>query len=155
MSTHVEPAFRSIALADIPVPDFADVAIIPLPAGAPTDPARWARAIFSVRHVPGWVKVAFGLREVAVRLVGIPPAARDVFEVREVVGDEALIATDDEHLDFRVGVGVDAGARLVRVTTVVRLHGWRGRLYFAPVRLLHAPVTQAMMRRAGRRLAPR
>lgn len=40
--------------------------------------------------------------------------------------------------------------RLVRVTTTVRLHGWRGRLYFAPVRLVHPIVVGAMIRGANR-----
>lgn len=47
--------------------------------------------------------------------------------------------------EFRCGVAYDAGARLLRVTTVVRLKGWRGRLYFAPVRVLHPLVVHAMM----------
>ena len=64
-----------------------------------------------------------------------------------------LIAADDTHLDFRCAVAVDRSARLVRVTTTVRLHGWRGRVYFAPVRLLHPVVIQAMVQKAGKRLA--
>ncbi len=148
-----EPRFVSLALRDVPVPDFAEAVIVPLPPGAATDPGVWARSIFSVDGAPGWVKALFGLREVAVRALGIPPAPRDVFDVREAVGEEVLIATDDRHLDFRVGVAVDVEAELVRVTTVVRLHGWRGRLYFAPVRVLHQPVLRAMLSRAVRRLA--
>ena len=54
---------------------------------------------------------------------------------------------------FRVGVGVDAQGGLVRVTTVVRLKGWRGRLYFLPVRLLHSMVVHALLRAACQRLA--
>lgn len=146
-----EPHFVSLALHDIPVPDFAEAIIVPLPPGATTDPRVWAGSIFSVTSAPGWVKALFGVREIAVRVLGIPPAPRDVFDVREVLGEEALIATDDRHLDFRVGVAVDVDAGLVRVTTVVRLHGWRGRLYFAPVRYLHQPVLRAMLGRALRR----
>jgi hypothetical protein len=41
---------------------------------------------------------------------------------------------------------------MLRVTTAVWLHGWRGRLYFAPVAVLHDPVTRSMMRRAIRRV---
>jgi len=41
------------------------------------------------------------------------------------------------------------------VTTAVWLHGWRGRLYFAPVSVLHDPITRSMMRRAVRRTASR
>lgn len=148
------PALRSLALRDIPVPDFADVTIIATRPGAPVDPEVWAEAIFAVRSAPRWVLALLGLRQLVVGAIGIPTAPRNVFEVREVVGEEALIAFDDRHLDFRVGVGVDATARLVRVTTTVRLHGWRGRLYFAPVRVLHPVVVLAMTRSAARRLGP-
>jgi len=47
-------------------------------------------------------------------------------------------------------VAVDEQLRLLRVTTTVRLHGRRGRLCFAPVRLLHPVVVRAMVRSAGR-----
>lgn len=105
--------------------------------------------------MPRWVAVALAVRQLLVPLLGIPKAPDDTFAVSERVGDEVLIAADDRHLDFRCAVGVDPEARLLRVTTTVRLHGWRGRLYFAPVRLLHPVVVQAMIHRAGRRLAAR
>jgi hypothetical protein len=149
------PAFRSLVFDDVPAPDFADVCVIPLPPGAPTDPKVWAERIFSGEGIPGWVKAAMGLRQLLVPVLGIPKAPRGVFAVRKVVGDEALLAFDDRHLDFRVGVGVDTTTALVRVVTAVRLKGWRGRLYFGPVRLLHPSVVQAMMRRAARSLAGR
>lgn len=122
---------------------------------APTDPVVWARAIFSARSTPLWVKAAVGVRQLLVPLLGVRPTRRGVFDVDRVVGEEALIAHDDVHLDFRAAVGVDAEARLVRVTTAVRFHGWRGRLYFVPVRPLHGAVVRAMLRRAVRRLARR
>ncbi|MFD0660909.1 DUF2867 domain-containing protein [Thermocatellispora tengchongensis] len=50
-------------------------------------------------------------------------------------------------------MAVDAEARLVRITTTVRLKGWRGRVYFWPVRLVHPIVVRAMLRSAQRRLA--
>lgn len=56
-------------------------------------------------------------------------------------------------LDFRCGVGVDLDARLVRVTTVVRLKNRRGRLYFAPIRLVHPIMVMAMLHKTRRRLA--
>ena len=46
-----------------------------------------------------------------------------------------------------------AEPHLVHVTTAVTLKGWRGRVYFAPVRLLHDAVTRSMMTAAARRLA--
>ncbi len=143
-----EPGFASLALRDVPKPDFGEVLLFPLEPGHPTDPAQWARSIFSPRRAPRWVQGLFVVREVVVRLLGIPRAPRDVFAVQEVVGEEALIATNDRHLDFRVGVAVDRDAALLRVTTVVRLHGWRGRLYFLPTRLLHPLVLRSMVLRA-------
>lgn len=147
------PAFVSLALRDVPRPDYCDVMVVPLPADASTDPAAWARAVFDVRRGPRWVAALLAVRQVAVRLLGLPPAPRETFAVREVDGEEALLAFDDRHLDFRVGVGVDAERRLLRVVTAVRLHGWRGRTYFAPVRLAHPVVTDAMIRSAVRRSA--
>lgn len=145
------PAFRSAALRDIERPDFIDLAAAPRPLGTPADPAYWAAEVFSMAHAPFAVRALMALRQALVSIVGIPRGSVTTFAVREVVGDEALLGTDDVHLQFRVGVGVDP--QLVRVTTVVRLHGWRGRLYFLPVRLLHSVVVHAMLHAAGRRLA--
>lgn len=145
------PTFVSLALADLPRPDYCDVLVVPLPPGADTDPAAWAVAVFDVRRGPRWVLALLALRQVAVRALGLPPAPRDTFAVRKVHGEEALLAFDDRHLDFRVGVGVDAGRGLLRVVTAVRLHGWRGRVYFGPVSLAHPVVTRALVRSAMRR----
>ncbi len=144
------PAFWSIAFADVPAPDYADMSVGVLPAGASVDPAVWASALFSRRSMPWWVLAAMGLRQAVVPVLGIRPAPRGTFDVRRVEGDEALLSVDDRHLDFRVGVGVDPVARLVRVTTAVRLKGWRGRLYFAPVRLAHPAVVHAMLQKTVR-----
>ncbi len=146
-----DPALVSMAFRDIPAPDWADVVVVPLPPGAPTDPAQWARAVFDVRALPWWVLALLGLRQLLVGLIGVDRGAADVFAVREVSGEEALVAVDDRHLDFRAAVAADADAQLLRCVTAVRLHGWRGRLYFLPVRLLHDPVTRAMMHAAVRR----
>lgn len=149
-----EPSLVSLAFLDIPEPDFADVVIVPMPQGTPTDPAIWAHAVFAVRSAPPWVRALLGVRQALVGLIGVARSGASVFAVAEVVGEEALIAADDRHLDFRAAVGVDTARALVRVTTAVRLHGWRGSLYFAPVRLLHGPVVRAMLTRAASRLAP-
>ncbi len=146
------PVFRSLALQSIPRPDYADVIVLPVPEGTSADPRAWAEELFSLRSVPGWVKALMGLRQAVVGLAGISRAPAGVFAVSEVRGEEALISADDTHLDFRCGVAYDAGARLLRVTTAVRLKGWRGRLYFVPVRLLHPLVVHAMMARTIGRL---
>jgi hypothetical protein len=149
------PSFTSLALRDHPPPDWADVVVERLPDGLTTltDPARWAREIFSVESVPPAVSALMGLRQVVAPLVGASRASWDVFAVRQVEGDEALIDCPDRHLDFRAAVGVDVDARLLRVTTAVWFHGRRGRIYFVPVRFLHDPVTRTMTRRAVARLA--
>jgi hypothetical protein len=146
------PVFRSLALQSMPTPDYADVIVLPVPDGASADPRVWADELFSLKSMPGWVAVLMGLRQAVVGLVGIRRAPAGIFAVAEVRGEEALISADDTHLDFRCGVAYDAGAGLLRVTTAVRLKGWRGRLYFAPVRLLHPLVVHAMMARTIRRL---
>lgn len=145
---------RSAALADIPDPDYADVCVVAVPPDRqrriPQDPAELARMIFDPASAPSVIKALFWLRQRAVALIGMAPSGPDVFAVREVVGGEAIIATDEPHLDFRAGITAADG--LVMVTTVVRLHGWRGQLYFAPVRLLHPLVTRAMIAGAIRRM---
>ena len=152
MDTGNFPVFRSLALQSIPEPDYADVIVLPVPKDGPADPRVWAEELFSLRSMPGWAIALMGLRQAVVGLVGISRAPAGVFAVAEVCGEEALISADDTHLDFRCGVAYDAGAGLLRVTTAVRLKGWRGRLYFAPVRLLHPLVVHAMMARTIRRL---
>lgn len=155
MASTSSPTFHSLAFTDIPEPDWADVIVTALPLAAPVDPRVWAQEIFSLRDCPRVVLALLTVRQLAVRLIGLPPSDVSVFEVRGVVGDEALLAADEKHLDLRCGVGVDSDSRLLRVTTAVRLKGWRGRLYFGPVALLHGPVTRAMMRSAARRLEQR
>ena len=155
MPTDDAPAFRSLALDAIPRPDHVDVIAVALPPGSTTDPSEWTRMIFSVGSTPIWVRILFGLRQLLVPLIGVRPGDPDTaFAVRRVVGEEALVEASDRHLDFAAGIGVDTERRLVRLVTVVRLHGWRGRLYFAPVALVHPAVARSMMRRAARRLAP-
>ena len=136
----------------LPGPDWAGTTSVNAPGAGRFDAATWAREIFDVRSAPGPVKVLMGMRELLVRLVGIPPGDPSKLAVDRVEGDEAIIDTDDAHLHFAAGVSADAEHDLVHVVTVVRFKGVRGRAYFLPVRLLHDPVTRAMMRRAAVRL---
>ncbi|MER6999219.1 DUF2867 domain-containing protein [Streptomyces sp. NPDC000410] len=82
-----------------------------------------------------------------------PRAWRDVlpFPVRAVEGDELLLGEDASHLDFRASLLV--GERDVTLTTVVRTHNRRGRLYFALVRYVHPVMARLMLRRTHRALA--
>jgi hypothetical protein len=140
----------SLALRDIPCPDYVHTVIVPLDDHGSTDPAAWARRIFSLRDMPRWVVAALVLRQAVSPMIGVQRAPRDVFNVREVAEDEALVAADDTHLDFRCAIAVDEDARMLRVITTVRLHNARGRLYFAPVRLAHPLVMRSMLRSAAR-----
>lgn len=149
------PTFRSLALDAIPEPDFADVQLVALPAGSDADPRVWTDRVFDIRSAPGWVWALMALRQAVVGLVGIHRGDSSAFGVARVEGTEALIDTDDDHLRFCCGVAVDAERSLLRITTVVTLKGWRGRLYFTPVSILHGPVLRAMMIKAVRRSAPR
>lgn len=126
MTTH-----WSIALRDIPAPDYADAVIIPLAPGDSVDPAAWARRIFSARDMPFWVKVALGA------------TGPEGFLIREHGDDEVLVAPDDGRVAARWGVAVDEEARLLRVTTTVRRNGLRPVL---PVPL----AVRAMVRIAAR-----
>ena len=161
MSATLAPAFTSLALRDQPPPDWADVVVESLPAELVglSDPAKWAREIFSARSLPPVVVGLMCVRQLLAPLFGASRGTWDVFAVQDVAGDdesghgEALIAHPDRHLDFRASVGVDVTARLLWVTTAVWFHGHRGRAYFLPVRFLHDPVTRAMTRRAIGRLA--
>lgn len=154
-STGVLPSFVSHAL-DGPRPaDWAMVTVVAVPSDPSIGADEWAAAVFSPRSAPLLVKVLFGLRQVLVRLMGIPPATDNVFDVNRVVGDEALIVTADKHLDFRAGVAFDADRKLLRVTTAVWFNGLRGRVYFIPVAFAHDVITRAMMRRAIQRVCAR
>ncbi|MFC7491974.1 MULTISPECIES: DUF2867 domain-containing protein [unclassified Knoellia] len=147
-------AFASHALDGVPEPDFADVQIVALRGATGVAADDWVRAIFDARSLPMWVKALFGLRAVLVPFIGLNQSrerAASPFEVGDVVDGEALVVTDAPHLLFRLGVAVDEDAGLLRATTVVVHHNWRGRLYFVPVGVLHGPVLRSMMLRAVRR----
>jgi hypothetical protein len=141
----------SAPLELMPRSDWATATIVTVPAAAPADSLTWARAIFDVRSVPVWAKALYGVREALVRVLGIPPGERSMLAVDHVQDGEAIIDTDDVHLHFVAGVRVEP--ERVTVTTAVTLKGWRGRVYFVPVRLLHDAITRAMIDAAARRLA--
>lgn len=150
-----DPAFRSLALEGLARFDYGDVILASKPPRATDDPRVWAETLFAPQSSPLWVKAAMGLRMALAPLLRLEAAPRGVFDVRRVHGEEALIEYADAHLTFRCGVGVDAAAAVVRVTTVVTFNDWRGRVYFTPVSLLHPLVVHAMLRRTRRTLAAR
>lgn len=149
------PNQASIAFSDIAEPHYADAILVKVPGGKPLpeDPAWWTNQIFSVRSAPIWIQALLALRQAVVGLIGINRAPSSVFEIDRVENGEALISEDDTHLDFRTALRVHTESRVLQLTTVVRLHGWRGRLYWSVVSLFHGPVTRSMMKRAARNFA--
>lgn len=153
---------HSATLERCPAPDFADAQIFALPAGSDPDPAAWARRIFSPGSSPLPVMALMAIRNLLAPLIGASAAGSGIFQVERVVGQEALIEVRDRHLDFWCGIAVDPDRNLLQATTVVRFHGWRGRLYFVPVGALHGPIFRSMIqrtvradrRRAGQPAAP-
>lgn len=148
LASTVPPPATSIALRDIPVPDYCDVVIVPTRGVAETDPRVWAEAIFSHENTPLSRRGLRSLRDEAVRLFDmVPPPAKE-YVTDEVRGSEALIADDDENLRIRIGVALLPGGELLQVTTAVKFLSVRGRLAFAPRRLLHAAAVNTLARRA-------
>lgn len=139
------PESRLLARA-LPVFDHADAYAVTFPCQPPGDPQEWADAIF--RKAPLWVKALFGVRQVFVRLVGIEPGDRHVFDTVAWQPDEVLLGVDQSHLGFRASV-LFAGRQVV-LTTVVQVHNLRGRAYWALVRWIHPVVIRAMLARATR-----
>jgi len=137
------------AVAVLPGADFVDAFAVRLRPGMPTDPVRWASAVFD--SPPRWVAALLSGRQALVGLVGIERADRSVFAVRDHTATTAVVGVDARHLDFRGVVTVEP-ARVV-LTTVVRRHNLRGRAYFALVRRIHPAVVTAMLTRAATRFS--
>lgn len=145
----------SIVYQLMPRPDWAATTTIATRDQAGIGPSEWAEAIFDAQSLPLWGKALFVVREAVVRVLRIPPGDPAMLRVDRVVGDEAVIDTDDRHLRFVASVRPDDREHLLHVLTAVTFKGWRGRLYFVPVRFLHDPVTRAMMVGAARHLPAR
>lgn len=142
----------SAAFELMPRPDWAATTTVAVPDASRRTPEHWARAIFDTSALPWWARGLFALRELAAMVLRLPPGDKTMLAVDRVVGDEAIIDTDDTHLRFVAAVHADSD--LVHVITAVTFKGLRGRLYFLPVRLLHDAVTRSMMVTAARRLSP-
>ena len=136
--TPIAGAAGSLALQDIPIPDYCDVVIVPTGGVEDSDPRVWAEAIFAHENTPLGSRGLRALRDEAVRLFDMVPPPQKEFVADEVVGSEALIVDDDEKLAVRIGVALLPGGELLQVTTAVKYKTVRGRLAFAPRRLMHA-----------------
>lgn len=89
-----------------------------------------------------------GVRNVAVRAVGVPPATRHAFDTISVEGNTLVLGQDDRHLDFRASIVVDDDTMTVATTATTKNR--RGRLYLAVVRLVHPFVVRSMLAHAQR-----
>lgn len=147
-STPIAGAAGSLALRDIPIPDYCDVVIVPTGGVEESDPRVWAEAIFAHENTPLGSRGLRALRDEAVRLFDMVPPPQKEFVADEVVGSEALIVDDDDKLAVRIGVALLPGGELLQVTTAVKYKTVRGRLAFAPRRLMHAAAVNTLARRA-------
>jgi hypothetical protein len=137
-------------LADaLPRVDWSDAYAVMTPSDRQHHPQEWADAIF---HAPPfWIRVLFGVREAAVRMVGIERGGSHVFDTVSSLRGEVLLGIDQDHLGFRASVLVEP--RRVVLSTVVEVHNRRGRAYSAIVRRVHPFVVRGMMARAARKMA--
>ncbi|MEE1617159.1 hypothetical protein V1260_03275 [Brachybacterium sp. J144] len=141
-------AAGSLALRDIPIPDYCDVVIVPTRGVEESDPRVWAEAIFSHENTPLSKRGMLALRDEAIRLFDMVPPPEKDFVADEVVGSEALIKDDDANLQVRIGIALLPGGDLLQVTTAVKYRSVRGRIAFAPRRLMHAAAVNTLARRA-------
>lgn len=152
LAVHVSDAsqerYTSLALREIPLPDYCDVVIVPTKGVDEPDPRVWAEAIFSHENATLSSRGARAVRDEIIRLFDlVPPPERERF-VSEVVGSEALIVDDTPSLTIRIGVAVEPGGDLVRITTAVKYRTIRGRLTFGPRRMMHASAIHTLAKRA-------
>ena len=147
-SAPIAGATGSLALRDIPIPDYCDVVVVPTGGVEEPDPRVWAEAIFAHENSPLTSRGLRALRDEAVRLFDMVPPPQKEFVADEVVGSEALIVDDDDKLAVRIGVALLPGGELLQVTTAVKYKTVRGRLAFAPRRLMHAAAVNTLARRA-------
>ena len=142
----------SAAFDILRTPEWASTTTISIPTDSSDDPGEWAQAVFDTRNSPAVVKALFALREVAAKILRIPPGDPSMLAYDRIIGDEAVIDTDDAHLHFVATVRPDPSAGLLHVVTAVNFNGLIGRIYFAPVSILHDPVLRSMMKSAARRM---
>ncbi|MFG1925445.1 DUF2867 domain-containing protein [Cryptosporangium sp. NPDC048952] len=128
--------------------DLVDAYAVRLTDAHPRDPHAWAKAVFF--DPPPWVRVALGVRNALVGLIGVERGDRSSFATESATDREVLLGTDAGHLDFRASVLVDTDR--VVLSTHARPVRTRGTIYLLPVRALHPLVVRAMLSRAATRL---
>ena len=116
------------------------------------NPPRWSAGLMAVRDsVVGRLGLKTS-RYAAGTAGGESPsrAKAGIFPVISETPGEVVLGLDDRHLDFRIWVSVqgNGGGSDVRMSTLVRLHGWPGRAYLAAVMPFHKLLSRMMLRRA-------
>lgn len=130
--------------------DWSDCQRLPVSPHACTDPTEWATRLF--HDPPTWVASALRLRDRVVALLGLRVNSQTIFRLLAQNEQEALVGSDDRHLDFRASIRCADGA--VDVITFVQIHNVLGWLYLGSVRLVHGFMVRTMLRRAARHLDP-
>lgn len=139
----------SLLARALPSIDWSDAYAVRAPHGLQRHPQEWADAIF--HSPPAWIRVLFGLREVAVRSVGIERGGSHAFDTISWSPTEVLLGIDQDHLAFRASVLVEPYQ--VVVSTLVEVRNRRGLAYSAVVRRIHPFVVRGMLSHAARQIA--
>jgi hypothetical protein len=129
--------------------DLADAWRVPVPPGAPTDPALWANILFHADSP--LARAVLRLRDALVRPLGIPPVPAQPFATVAADEREVVLAYDDMHVEARVVVAVDD--TWATVSTVARARNRAGRVYLTLIRPFHPVAVRRALANAARLLA--
>lgn len=133
--------------------DFQDAFSVDVDPSLPSDPKWWADRMLS--DPPKSVAALMSARNLAMKPFGLKAGELDesgeseVFKPLDRTDSELLVGTDDRHLNFRGNLLTESadGRMTVTIGTVVKFNNRFGRLYFLPVRPMHAHVIVPMMLR--------
>ena len=95
--TPIAGAAGSLALRDIPIPDYCDVVIVPTGGVEESDPRVWAEAIFAHENTPLGSRGLRALRmavEYDPRMIGQTPSTKGTLS-EESVQEEAEAASEE------------------------------------------------------------
>lgn len=124
--------------------DFQDAFAVEVDPSLPSDPAWWIDRLLA--DPPKSVAALMGAPNLAMKPFGLKTGALDdegeneVFKPLDRSERELLVGTDDRHLNFRGNLVTDSsnGRMTIAIGTVVKFNNRFGRLYFLPVRPVHA-----------------
>jgi len=133
--------------------DFQDAFAIEVDPSLPADPQWWADRMLA--DPPKSVAALMAARNLVMKPFGLKTGELDesgeneVFKPLDRTESELLVGADDSHLNFRGNIVTEAGAGKLTLTlgTVVKFNNRFGRLYFLPVKPMHAHVIVPMMLR--------